>query len=172
MAFLKMLLVAGGLFFVTADSAMAQIEFRGVYLGMDTTEALSVARKISDTSENDDEFVFSAPIKLVNTKITVKGDANDKVGSLEISFNKRSFDAIKEAMAEKYGNDKFCSAETYENRTGARYSCEVCVWKLIDGTIYLNEKSPYSDSEGLVTMVSLKVKAKRKKSFWSRLGLW
>lgn len=167
----KILSVLSLLLLTAANSALAQIEFRGIYLGMGAYEAFSIASKISDIMENDSGFVFTAPIKLVNTKISVNIYDN-KVNSFELFFDKRHFAVIKESLVEKYGNEKYCSFETNTSSSSASYSYEICIWKLQDGAVYLNEKNPYNGMESLLVIEPLKGRGKRQKSFWSNLGLW
>lgn len=163
--------IASLLLLAIAGNVLAQVEFRGIYLGMDAYEAINIARKISNTVENGDGFVFTAPIKLANTKISVNIYDN-KVDSFELLFDKRDFEVIKEVMVQKYGNVKFCSLENTASNSINNYSYEICVWKLQDGAIYLKEKNCSNCMESQLVMEPLKGKMKVKKSFWSSLMLW
>jgi hypothetical protein len=129
------------------------IQIKDMYIGREQSEVIRANHKLCDDDDmlHKDNKCFTiggAPIK----NVISWPDANRRVARFRFDFAPAHFDAIKAAVAAKYPALK-CSSEVLQNRFGAKFNNETCLFRNARETLRLVKFEETLDigSVGVVT---------------------
>jgi len=156
---------------ITGISYAEPLEFKGFIMGMPKEEVeIKVRQKIIEYNKQQG---YSAPSKyeldiaciggacrykeiIKDKNVVVRlfwGGDPPKLDLIFMSFNSDSYQVLKDALTEKYGQPHEVKKELLQNRMGAVFESEIATWKLKEGKIRIKK---YGDTieEGTVDIYS------------------
>ncbi len=78
------------------------------------------------------------PFEIKNVLVDVYFFFEDNVlDRISFFFSSKNYEIIKEALIEKY-NKPECSYKILQNRMGAKFEDETCIWKLVNGVVVIS----------------------------------
>lgn len=144
------ILASGALDAIASESG--EISVKEFHIGMDRDEVLKL-----DGLFCSDRFDLGGCYTVAGRPITDRHfvyDRDDKLVSLTFDFATSGFDSIKRATLGKYPKMK-CSAATVENRMGAVFTNDRCLYQTKNGSIVIERYGDKLDF-GLLRIVSNK----------------
>lgn len=139
---------------ITGISYAEPIEFKGFIMGMPKEEVEIKARQEKGAKCRLGACNYKETIRDKDVDVYLFwGSDSYKLDLILMQFDSRSYQVLRDALIEKYGQPHNTNKELLQNMMGAVFENEIVEWKLKEGVILIN-KYGKTIKEGMVHMQS------------------